>query len=112
MVEPVEHIVKIVDKINDQIYEMTNGEVSWLCFFTDGQYQQIEFLDSCIWDSENDLRSTIIIKKETDNGVIEIEIMGSLHDFLINEIINKVKQIKKIVFKIPKTKGKINDKRI
>ena len=89
MTEDVNQIIKIISDIQYEIGTMMGDDYfdsPTLILNTTRDYQEIEFLGECIWDSENEPRDYI-------DAVDDYE---PLDYFLIKQINKRIKQLSKI----------------
>lgn len=52
-----QEVIDIIDKLNTEIYELTENEYIYFNYITNGLVAIIEFLDYPIWNSEIDERN-------------------------------------------------------
>jgi len=58
MREPTEELIRIVNTVNDMVYDQTGGEGLMLrpmLYSDDGEEQAIHFLGICLWTSDHQL---------------------------------------------------------
>ena len=82
--ESAEEILKVVEKINDNIYDIVldipYANTYPLSFETDGNDYAINFLNFSMWDSENDTREYDDVKDTYED--LEKFIRRQLNDFI------------------------------
>jgi hypothetical protein len=87
-----EDLIKIVDTINDSIYEQSGllvEKFGIVCTLESNGYQHIiKFLDCCIWDSDNDER------KYDYEEEVYVESIESYVRAIINDVIGELKDMK------------------